>query len=80
MANCQPETILSSQTCDVQYCEHCQMLHINMGSITFRMSEAHFLAFAIDMNKAMFHMQQRDIHQAELRVIMQQPNSAKPVH
>ena len=70
MANCQPETILNSQTCDVQYCEDCQMLHINMGSITLRMSEAHFAALAIDMSKAMFHMRQREIHQADMRVMM----------
>lgn len=70
MANCQPETILSSQTCGVQYCADCQMLHINMGSITLRMNEAHFEAFAIDMNKAMFHMWQRDIDQTNMRVMM----------
>jgi hypothetical protein len=70
MANYQPDTILSSKTCDVQYCEDCKMLHINMGSITLRMNEEHFAAFAIDMSKAMFHMRQREIHQADMRVMM----------
>lgn len=70
MAICQPETILSSQTCDVQFCAECQMLHLNMGSITLRMSEEHFAAFAIDMSKAMFHMRQREVGQHSKQMMM----------
>ena len=59
-ASCQPETILTSKTCDIHYCPDCGMIHLNMGSITVRMSEQHFANFAIDVSKGLFTMRQRE--------------------
>ncbi|WP_430009154.1 hypothetical protein [Methylophaga lonarensis] len=36
------------------------MIHLNMGSITVRMSEQHFANFAIDVSKGLFSMRQRE--------------------
>lgn len=58
--SCQPETILSSKTCDIQYCPECRMIHLSMGPITLRMSEQHFANFAIDVSKGLFTMRQRE--------------------
>ena len=68
--SCQPEQVFSSNTCDIQFCPDCQMVHLNMGAITLRMTEQHFANYAIDISKALFHMRQREIHQADMLVMM----------
>lgn len=60
MAECPLETIINADTCDIQLCPECEMLHINLGSITLRMSEAQFAAFAMDISKALFTLRQRE--------------------
>lgn len=47
---CQPETIFSSSTCDLQFCPDCQLIHLTLGAITIRMTEEHFSLFARDVN------------------------------
>jgi len=68
--SCQPENIFSSSTCDIQRCPDCQMVHLNMGAITIRMTEQHFATYAIDISKALFHMRQSEIHKADMRMMM----------
>lgn len=60
MAECELETIINADTCDIQLCPECEMLHINLGSITLRMSEAQFAAFTMDISKALFSLRQRE--------------------
>lgn len=48
---CQPETILSSPSCDIQYCADCRMIHLTMGAISIRMPEEHFAQFAKDIGQ-----------------------------
>ena len=63
--NCQPETIFSSPGCDIQFCPECQMVHVNMGALTLRMTEQQFANYAIDISKAMFHLRQREAGQQQ---------------
>ena len=56
---CQPKTILASSTCDIQYCQECEMIHLIMGSMTLRLSEEHFKEFARDMNKGLTQLAAR---------------------
>lgn len=60
MAECPLETIINAETCDIQFCPECGLLHINLGSITLRMSEGQFAAFAMDISKGLFAMRQRE--------------------
>lgn len=60
MAECELETIVNADTCDIQLCPECQLLHINLGSITLRMSEAQFAAFTMDISKGLFTLRQRE--------------------
>ncbi len=53
MANqCHPQTLVSTQTCDVQFCEDCGMFHLNMGPLTLRLTQAHFTDLANDLAMA----------------------------
>ncbi|MDC9724607.1 MAG: hypothetical protein PSN44_01635 [Gammaproteobacteria bacterium] len=48
---CQPETILSASTCDIQYCSDCGMIHLIMGAMSLRLSTGHFQELAKDLGK-----------------------------
>jgi hypothetical protein len=48
---CQPETLLTAPTCDIQYCSDCGMIHLMMGAMTLRVSTGHFLEFSKDLGK-----------------------------
>lgn len=68
--SCQPETIFSSPGCDVQFCPDCQMIHLNMGALTLRMTEQQFANYAIDISKAMFSLRQREAGHNSMRMMM----------
>jgi hypothetical protein len=56
---CQPRTLLAASTCDIQYCEECEMIHLMMGSMTLRLSEVHFKELARDLNKGLMQLTAR---------------------
>ncbi len=59
MANeCRPKTLITSSTCDVQYCDDCGMFHLNMGPLTLRLNEAHFIDLANDLGMAVAQQKQ----------------------
>jgi len=57
---CQPETLLSSPTCDIQYCADCGMIHLMMGSMTLRLTTEHFQEFAQDLGRGLMQLKARD--------------------
>ena len=60
LAACRPETLLSTTTCDIQYCADCKMIHLMMGSITLRIPEEHFQELAQDMGRGLIKLKARD--------------------
>lgn len=59
MANeCRLKTLISSNTCDVQYCDDCGMFHLNMGPLTLRLTETHFTDLANDLGMAVAQQKQ----------------------
>ncbi len=50
--DCQLETLISSNTCEVQYCDDCGLFHLTMGPLTLRLNEAHFNDLANDLGMA----------------------------
>jgi hypothetical protein len=49
---CRPKTMVSTRTCDIQYCEDCGKFHLNMGPLTLRLNQQHFTDLANDLAMA----------------------------
>jgi hypothetical protein len=49
---CHPQTLISTRTSDVQFCEDCGMYHLNMGPLTLRLNQEYFTDLANDLSMA----------------------------
>lgn len=58
---CRPETLLSGNSCDIQYCFDCKMMHLNLGAVTLRLSRRQFNEFMLDLKQGAINLQQREL-------------------
>jgi hypothetical protein len=59
--SCRPETLLLGSSCDIQYCFDCKMLHLNVGSLTLRLSKKQYSELLGDMNQAATNLRHREM-------------------
>jgi hypothetical protein len=59
--SCKPETLVIGSQSDVQYCFDCKMMHLNIGSITLRLSRHQFADFIADLNQANTNLRHREL-------------------
>jgi hypothetical protein len=60
--SCRPETLLLGSSCDIQYCFDCKMLHLNVGSLTLRLSKKQYTELLGDMNQAATNLRHREMN------------------
>jgi hypothetical protein len=58
--SCRPETLLTGDSCDIQYCFDCKMMHLNLGAVTLRLSRRQFDEFMADLTKGATNLRQRE--------------------
>jgi len=49
---CRLDTLVSTKTCEVQFCECCGLFHLTLGPLTLRLKQAHFMELLSDLNMA----------------------------
>lgn len=57
---CQTETLLSGDSCDLQYCPDCKMIHMILGAVTLHLPEVNFQQFARDLEKGVYKLKSRE--------------------
>jgi hypothetical protein len=57
---CHPETLFAGDSCDIQYCFDCKMMHLNLGAVTLRLSRRQFDEFMTDLAKGTANLRQRE--------------------
>lgn len=53
---CQLETLLRSESCEIQYCDDCGLIHLTVGSLTLRLNENHFKELSRNINTGLIQL------------------------
>lgn len=63
---CQTEALFSGDSCDLQYCPDCKMIHMILGAVTLHLSEVNFQQFARDLEKGVYKLKSRELPSHDL--------------